>query len=101
VATWEVVYFKITPNFMESSSAHAVAKARASGASEEAIAKKKTEMAEFAQMYRNPPINAGITFMEPLPVALIVSLISAGALSRRRKPGIAADPAVRGAPAAR
>lgn len=89
VATWQVVYYKITPDFMQSYSAHAVAKARASGESEEAIAKKKADMERFAEMYRNPLINIGMTFMEPLPVALIVSLISAGVLSRRRKAGLA------------
>jgi len=42
-------------------------------------------MKKFAEMYRNPFINAAITYMEPLPVALIMTLVSAGILSRRRK----------------
>ena len=36
-------------------------------------------------MYENPVINAGMTLMEPLPLGLLVALVSAGFLSRRRR----------------
>ena len=85
VATWEVMYFKFMPDFMDKYSEHEMKKARASGASEAQIASRKAEMEKFAVMYKNPLYNAAFTFMEPLPVGLIVSLISAGVLSRRRK----------------
>jgi hypothetical protein len=85
VATWEVMYFKFMPDFMDKYSAHELDKARASGASEGQIASRKAEMEKFAVMYKNPLYNAALTIMEPLPVGLIVALISAGALSRRRK----------------
>jgi hypothetical protein len=85
VATWEVMYFKFMPDFMDKYSAHEVQKARASGASEEQIASRKAEMETLVVMYRNPLYNAALTFMEPLPVGLLVALISAGTLSRRRK----------------
>ena len=87
VATWEVMYFKFMPDFMDKYSAHELAKARASGASEADIASRKAEMEKFAVMYKNPLYNAAFTFMEPLPVGLIVALISAGLLSRRRERG--------------
>ena len=45
-------------------------------------------MEKFTKMYNNPVFNSAITFLEPLPVALIVALVSAGVLSRRKKPGI-------------
>ena len=85
VATWEVIYFKLTPDFMTKYQAHMLDKARANGENAEAIARKKAEMDKFAELYRNPAINAAITFLEPLPVALIVTLVSAGVLSRRKK----------------
>ena len=47
VATWEVMYFKFMPDFTAKMTAHTVAKARAAGESEEAVAKKQQEMAEF------------------------------------------------------
>jgi hypothetical protein len=73
VATWEVIYFKFMP------------KARADGKSEEAIAKQKAETDRFLEMYKNPVFNVAMTFLEPLPVAVIVALVSAGVLSRRKK----------------
>jgi len=85
VAAWEVIYYKLAPDFMAKMSAHAVEKARADGQSAEAIAKKKADMDKLAELYKNPAINAAITFLEPLPVALILALVSAGVLSRRKK----------------
>ena len=43
------------------------------------------EMKKFAEMYRNPLINSAITFLEPLPVGLVIALVSAGILRRRRR----------------
>ena len=85
VATWEVVYFTLAPDYMSKYEAHVLDKARASGETDDAIAKKKVEMDRFAKLYDNPAINAGMTFLEPLPVALVVALVSAGVWSRRQK----------------
>ena len=84
VVTWEVIYFKVTPDFMTKYQAHTLQKARAEGAAEEAIAAKQAEMEKLARMYQNPAMNAAITFLEPMPVALVIALVSAGVLSRRR-----------------
>ena len=85
VATWEVMYFKFMPDFMTKYSAHELEKARAAGATEAALAQKKVELDKFEKMYQNPAINVAYTFLEPLPVALLVALVSAGALSRRKR----------------
>ena len=85
VATWEVAFFTFAPDYLTKYQAHELDKARAAGASEEAISLKKAEMDKFAVMYRNPAINAALTFVEPLPVGLIFALVSAGVLSRRKK----------------
>ena len=85
VATWEVIYFNFAPDFAQKYQAHMIEKARAAGESESAIALKKAEYERFARLYQNPAINAAITFLEPLPVALVIALVSAGVLSRRRK----------------
>jgi hypothetical protein len=89
VLTWEVIYFGTKSDYIEKYQAHMIEKARQAGESPEAIAAKQAEMAKFAEMYRNPLINSAMTFMEPLPVALVIALVSAGVLSRRKKP----DPA--------
>ena len=49
----------------------------------------KADMDRFAKLYQNPVMNAAITFVEPLPVALIMALVSAGVLSRRRREEVA------------
>lgn len=85
VLTWEVLFFGVVPDFAASYQAHMLAEARRNGASEDAIAKQKAEIDGFMEMYQNPAINAAITFLEPLPVALVVALVSAGVLKRRPK----------------
>lgn len=84
VVTWEVIYFNLAPDFLTKYQEQVLAKARAKGESAETIARTQAEMEEFAQMYQNPAINAAITFLEPLPVALVVTLVSAGVLCRRK-----------------
>ena len=86
VATWEVMYFKFMPDFLTRYGAHELQKARAEGASEAALAQKKIELDKFEKMYQNPAINAAYTILEPLPVALVMALISAGVLSRKKRP---------------
>jgi hypothetical protein len=85
VATWEVYFFNFAPDFMDKYNAQILEEARAKGETPKALAKKKVELEESAERYKNPLINSAATFAEPLPVALIVSLVSAGMLSRRRK----------------
>jgi hypothetical protein len=97
VATWEVLYFNFTPDFLAKYQAHTLEKARADGESDAELARRKAEMEKFAVMYQNPAINAAITFLEPLPVALVLTLVSAGVLSRRRKDGAADVTAASGA----
>ena len=84
VATWQIIYYRITPDFVEKYADHEIEKQRAKGATEAELAKTRADMAKFRELYRNPLINAGITFLEPFPVGLIVSLVSAGILRRRR-----------------
>lgn len=96
VATWEVIYFKLAPDYATRMQTYAVEKARASGESPAEIEKRIADMQAFAELYSNPVINAGITFLEPLPIGLIFALFSAGILSRRRRsahPGLSSAPA--------
>jgi uncharacterized protein DUF4199 len=85
VATWELIYFKLAPDFMQKFQAYMVQQARASGASPAAVQQQIAEAQRFARLYQNPFINAAITFIEPLPVGLVMALVSAGILSRRRR----------------
>lgn len=86
VATWEVLYYKFMPDFGEKYAAHAIAKARESGASEAELAATAKEMAEFWENYKNPLVNIAYTLLEPLPVGIVFTLVTAGVLSRKRRP---------------
>lgn len=84
VGTWEVIYFGgFAPNYLENYQAKEIQEARAAGKSEAEIDKEIAEQKVWLERYRNPAINASITFLEPLPVALIMVLISAAVLKRR------------------
>jgi hypothetical protein len=68
-------------------------KLRTKGATEAGIAAATREMTRFKELYRNPFINAGMTFMEVFPVGLIVTAISA-AILRRKTPRATGSPVV-------
>jgi len=89
VASWEVIYFKVMPDFADKYAAHAISDMRAKGATDAAIAAKKVEMEKMKTMLNNPLLNAAMTFIEPFPVGLLVTLISAAVL--RRRPVVAAQ----------
>jgi hypothetical protein len=86
VLTWEVIYYNFMPDFMDKYAAHMVEKARAAGATAEAIQAQMQEMQRFKEMYANPLFNAAITILEPLPVGLAITLISAAVLRRKPQP---------------
>jgi len=83
VVAWLIDYFFFIPDFMEKYSAHTLEKLKTSGASQIELDKKAKEMADFARMYKNPFFNALMTYLEILPVGLIVTLI--GSLILKRK----------------
>jgi hypothetical protein len=85
VVTWEVLFFKISPEYAAKFEAEMVNKAKAGGGSPEVVAKKVADAQEFARRYQNPIFNSALTFIEPLPVGLVFALVAAGVLSRKRK----------------
>jgi hypothetical protein len=84
VVTWEIVYFKFMPDFMTKYGAHAVERARAAGASPAAIQAKIQEMQKAKELYDNPLYNAAQTFLEPFPVGLLITLLSAAVLRKKQ-----------------
>lgn len=59
-----------------------VEKMQASGATQAEIDAKVNEMEQFQEMYKNPIVKIGITFLEIFPVGLIISLIAAALLRK-------------------
>jgi amino acid transporter len=83
VIAWLIDFFVFIPDFAEKFSAHELDKLKASGASQVEIDEKTKEMANFVRMYKNPFFNAMLTYVEILPVGLIVTAISALILKRK------------------
>lgn len=85
VITWEIVYFNFMPDFAEKYAAFALEDARAKGASAAELAKQAEEMKRFQVLYSNIFFNIGLTLLEPLPVGLVMTFVSALILRRGRK----------------
>lgn len=82
VLSWEVMSYTLFPDFAERYAASVIGKMETEGAPAAEIAKTRKEMAEFAEMYRNPLVKIGMTFLEVFPVGLLMTLIAATALRR-------------------
>jgi Protein of unknown function (DUF4199) len=88
VVAWLIDYYFFMPDFMEKYAAYSIDKLKAAGASAEKIAEEAKEMAFFSDMYKNPLFVILFTFIEILPVGLLVSLIAALVLKRKRQESV-------------
>jgi amino acid transporter len=88
VVTWEIVYFNFMPDFMDKYAAHILDEARAAGASAAVLQAKSAELQKMKVLYSGVVMNSLMTFLEPLPVGLVMALVSAAVLRRKkRSPG--------------
>jgi len=83
VAMWEVLYFNFMPHFMDSYFAAQIHKVQSAGLDPTTTAAKIAAIQRSQQLYQNPLVNIAYTFIEPLPVGLIITLISAAVLRRK------------------
>ena len=94
VATWEILYFNFMPHFMDSYFAAQIHKIQAAGLDPATTAARVAAIQHSQQSYQNPLVNILYTCMEPLPVGLVITLISAAILRRKAPAQTAAAPAV-------
>ncbi len=90
VTTWELSKNRIAPDYMEKYQAHVIEKGKSSGKPQAEIDEEVAEAKKWAEIAKNPLMSIAFTFMEPLPVALLASLISAAVLRRKRADSLAA-----------
>ncbi|MGC2449212.1 MAG: DUF4199 domain-containing protein [Candidatus Sulfotelmatobacter sp.] len=83
VATWEVVSYKFMPDFAEKYASQMVEHAKSSGASQQKIDETARQAADFVRNYHHPLYNISMTFLEPFPVFLVITLISAAVLRKK------------------
>jgi hypothetical protein len=94
VVSWEIMFFNFMPHFMDGYFAAQIHRVQASGLDAATIATRVAAIQHSQQMYQNPFVNAAYTFIEPLPVGIIITLISAGVLRRKGPVERVATPAV-------
>jgi hypothetical protein len=85
VLAWEILYFYFLPGFMDKYTAYTVQKMTTAGASAAAIQAQVEQMRRYKAMYDNPLMNAAITFIEPFPIGLLMTLVSAALLRKKTK----------------
>jgi hypothetical protein len=95
VATWEILYFNFMPHFMDSYFAAQIHRVQSSGLDPATIAARVAAIQHSQQLYQNPFVNMAYTFIEPLPVGLIITLISAAILRRKAPVEAISAPAVK------
>ena len=82
VAAWEVVYYS-SPGIADHIFDKQVEELKATGAPQEKIDEAAREVESFKKLYANPFVNVAFTFIEPFPVGLLMTLISAVTLRRK------------------
>jgi hypothetical protein len=83
VLTWLVAYYAFLPDFMDKYSAHAISQIQKSGATAAVIASKIQNVNTMKAMYNTPIGVVLLTYMEILPLGLIITIITALILKRK------------------
>jgi hypothetical protein len=86
VVSWEIIFFNFMPHFMDGYFTAQIHRVQSAGLDPATTAARVAAIQHSQQMYQNPFVNMAYTFIEPFPVGLIITLISAGVL-RRKAPG--------------
>jgi hypothetical protein len=86
IGVWEIAFQNWLYDFPEKYTNYVIEKARASGASAEEIARETEEWNGKWALYRsNILFRAAVAFIEPFPVGLLITVISAVILRKRPK----------------
>jgi Protein of unknown function (DUF4199) len=75
--------FVVIEHFIDSYFAAQIHKVQSSGLDPATTAARVAAIQRSQQAYQNPIVNAAYTFMEPLPVGPLITLLSAAVLRRK------------------
>ena len=84
VITWSLVHHYYMPDFMEKYMAAALEKAKATSTPEQ-LQKLTDQMNQQTALYKNPVFFTLFTYMEIIPVGVVVALLTAFLLKRKSK----------------
>lgn len=85
VFAWLYSLNYLFPDFPEKYSSYCIAQLRAKGATAADVTAKINEMNDFKESYKNPVMVILYTYMEILPLGIIVALITAAFLRKKTK----------------
>lgn len=83
VAAFQLVYFRLVPEFGDRFAACMVERAEDAGATPEEIAETAEKAETLKRLYDNSWGNAALTFVQPLPLGIVAAGLSAFVLRRR------------------
>ncbi|MBS1524757.1 MAG: DUF4199 domain-containing protein [Bacteroidetes bacterium] len=83
VMGWMIEYYVFFPDFYDKSEIHSLAKMKAAGATPALVQAKEQYYDQVKQMVKNPVVHVLMTYVEILPVGLLVSVVAALILKRR------------------
>lgn len=82
MASWMVMSATTEQDFMQQYYEHMKAKMESAGTAPAEMEAQLKELREFGDLYKDPLVKIGFTYMEILPVGLLISLICAAMLRR-------------------
>lgn len=90
VGVWLIEYYLFMPDWLDKYCTHVINAKKAGGVSSTEVDKTISQMASMQEMYKNPLFVILFTYVEVLPIGIIISLISALILKRKEgKPKVA------------
>ena len=84
VVIWTFIFYQFMPDYFDKYSAYTLDKMRDAGQSAAEIAAQAQELKEFATWFDNPLVFIAFGLLEPLPVALVFTLLTAAITSRKK-----------------
>jgi protein-S-isoprenylcysteine O-methyltransferase Ste14 len=85
IIAWAIIYKTLVPDFMDKYIAYEIDSAKKTGISATELSKKIADLEQNKVNYRNPLYFILFTFIETLPVAIIVTFVSAFVVRTKNK----------------
>lgn len=85
VLAWVIEYYIFVPDWLDKYCTHMINEAKTGGVTQLELDKTNAQMNWYKEMYKNPLFLVLLTYVEVLPIGLVISLISALILKRKRK----------------
>ena len=82
IIAWMIISNTIAKDFMDQYVTQSIEKLQISGIDQAEIDKKIIKLNQMKEMYKNPLVKIGMTFLEIFPVGFLVTLISAFLLKK-------------------